>query len=316
MMRLTQATALRQAQRPAMLDHRMTYRKVMIDGLRIAYREAGPPGAPTLLLLHGVPSSSRMYDRLMRRLRDSFHVVALDYPGFGNSAAPDPVRFDYSFDHLAQLVARFTDALDLHSFTLFMQDYGAPVGMRLAMARPQAIEGLIFQNGNIYEEGLGAMWARRRALWLDPATHVVDVMQQHMSLAVTRGRHLGDDPDAEAYDPDLWADEWAFLQRPRQMEIQLSLIMDYRHNVDAYPRWQAWLRHHQPRTLVLWGRHDLAFTVAGADAFARDLPEAEIHLLDAGHFAMDTRLGEVAGLTRCFLSRLHGVGAEGRVGQC
>lgn len=315
-MRMTQAMLAPQRWAGPGVGHRMAYREVIIDGLPIAYREAGPPGAPTLLLLHGVPSSSRMYDRLMRRLRDSFHVVALDYPGFGNSAAPDTARFDHSFDNLARLVARFTDALDLPRYTLFMQDYGAPVGMRLAMARPQAIEGLIFQNGNIYEEGLGEMWAKRRALWLDPAAHAAEVMQAHLSLAVTRGRHLGSDPDVEAYDPDLWADEWAFLQRPRQIEIQLSLIMDYRHNLDAYPRWQAWLRAHQPPTLVLWGKHDLAFTVAGADAFAHDLPEAEIHLLDAGHFAMDTRLGEVAGLTRRFLARLHGVGADLQAGRC
>jgi len=284
----------------------LAYREVIVDGLRIVYREAGPAGAPTVLMLHGVPSSSRMYDGLCRRLRDRFHVVALDYPGFGNSDAPLPADFAYRFENLAEMVARFTDALGLHQYTLFMQDYGAPIGMRLALRRPAAVEALIFQNGNVYAEGLGPIWESRRAYWLDRSAHEAAVRTEHLALEVTRGRHIGSDPNIEAYDPDLWGDELAYLHRPGIADLQLELIYDYRSNIECYPAWQAWLRLHRPPTLVIWKRYDLAFTEAGARAFARDLPKADIHVIDAGHFAMDTQLEQVAHLTRGFLDRVAG----------
>jgi pimeloyl-ACP methyl ester carboxylesterase len=279
----------------------VAYRNVTIDGVRIAYREVGIARKPAVLLLHGVPSSSRMYDGLMRQLGDQFHLIALDYPGFGNSESPDTECFAYTFDHLADVVVRFTDVLKLDQYILFMQNYGAPVGMRVAVARPGAVIGMIFQNGNVYEEGLGPVWARRRLYWADRSAHEDEVRDGQLSLAVTRGRHLGDDPNIEAYDPDLWQDELAFLNRPGEAGIQTELIYDYRNNIASYPVWQAWLREHQLPTLVIWGKHDLAFTVAGARAFQRDLPNATIEILDAGHFAMDTRLDEVVALTRAFL---------------
>jgi pimeloyl-ACP methyl ester carboxylesterase len=299
---------------------KVTYRNVTVDGVSVAYREAGSKQRPTVLLLHGVPSSSRMYDGLMRQLGDRYHMLAPDYPGFGNSDAPDAAAFEYSFDHLADIVQKFTDALGVDRYVLFMQDYGAPVGMRMAVARPQAICALIFQNGNIYEESLGAIWEKRKAFWLDRATHEQEIVDAQLSLALTRQRHLGDDPDVEAYDPDLWRDELAYLHRPGEDRIQSALIYDYRTNTASYPVWQAWLRTHQPRTLVLWGTHDLAFTVAGALAFRRDVPDAEINLLDAGHFAMDTHLDEVTRLTARFLGRSSlrcskratGISSEGR----
>lgn len=275
----------------------IAYRNVNIDGVSIAYREAGTPDRPTLLLLHGVPSSSRMYDGLMRKLGDRYHLIAPDYPGFGNSEAPAPAAFAYTFEHLSQVVQKFTDALGVKRYVLFMQDYGAPVGMRLAMARPAAVQGMIFQNGNVYEEGLGAMWATRQPFWQDRATHEQKVIAAHLSLTVTRARHIGTDPQVEAYDPDLWMDEYAYLNRPGQGAIQAELIYDYQHNLAAYPVWQQWLAEHQLPTLVLWGKHDPAFIVPGALAFRRSLPKAQIEILDAGHFAMDTRLDQVAALT-------------------
>jgi pimeloyl-ACP methyl ester carboxylesterase len=295
----------------------VAYRSVLIDGVRIAYRESGQKGQPAVLLLHGVPSSSRMYDGLMRLLGDSYHLVAPDYPGFGNSDAPDPADFRYTFDHLSEVMQKFTDALGVDRYVLFMQDYGAPVGMRMAVLRPQAPCALVFQNGNLYEEGMGAIWQKRRAFWADRSAHEQDIVGAHLSLALTRQRHIGDDPDVEAYDPDLWQDELDYLHRPGQAQIQSDLIYDYQSNVASYPAWQAWLRTNQPRTLVLWGTHDLAFTVAGARAFRRDVPGAEIHLLDAGHFAMDTRLDDVAQLTGRFLGSLpksckeRGAGSDG-----
>lgn len=282
----------------------MTYRTIEIDGSKIAYREIGAHDKPAILLLHGVPSSSRMYDDLMRRLGNEYHLVAPDYPGFGNSEAPSPQDYTYTFDHLAETIIKLTDALKLDRYVLFMQDYGAPVGMRVATTRPQSVIGTIFQNGNVYEEGLGPMWEERKAFWNNRGELQAEVVKQHQSLAVTRARHLGTDPDIEAYNPDLWMDEYAYLNRPGQDQIQSDLIFDYQNNIAAYPIWQSWLREHKPLTLVMWGKYDPAFTVAGADAFKKDLPEADIHILDAGHFAMDTKLDEVASFTRAYMARL------------
>lgn len=282
----------------------IAYRSVDIDGVSVFYREAGDRKAPAVLLLHGVPSSSRMYDALMRRLADRYYLVAPDYPGFGHSGAPSPAQFSYTFDHLATVVGKFTEAVSLHKYVLLMQDYGGPVGMRLATARPGAVTAMVFQNANVYAEGLGPVWEQRKAFWAERGAHEAKVQAAHLSLDVTRARHLGNDPDREAYDPDLWTDELAFLNRPGEAAIQSQLIYDYQTNLAAYPSWQAWLRQHALPTLVMWGRYDQAFTVPGALAFRRDLPDAEIHILDAGHFAMDTRLSEVEALTRSFLSRL------------
>lgn len=282
----------------------LRYHSVSIDGVSIAYREVGRSDQPTVLLLHGVPSSSRMYDGLMRLLGNDYHLVALDYPGFGNSDALPPERFTYTFDHLAEIVGKFVDTLGIDKFVLFMQDYGAPIGMRLALARPAAVRAMVFQNGNVYEAGLGPVWSERRAYWADRAAHEDEVRRGLQSLEVTRQRHLGDDPDLGAYNPDLWQDELAFLRRPGQAAIQAELVYDYRTNLAAYPAWQAWLKQHQLPTLVLWGRYDLTFPPAGAWAFRADLPNANIVILDAGHFAMDTRLDDVATLTRQFLLSL------------
>lgn len=282
----------------------IAYRTVEIDGISIAYREAGSRDKPTVLFLHGLPSSSRMYDGLMKKLGDQYHLIAPDYPGFGNSDAPNPERFAYTFDNLAKVMQKFNDVIGLRHYVLFMQDYGVPVGMRMAMARPDAVDALVFQNGNVYEDGLGALWEKRKPFWENRSAHEKEVIAAHQSVAVTRARHIGSDPDTEAYDPDLWMDEYAYLNRPGQARIQADLIFDYQHNLAAYPAWQAWLRQRQLPTLVIWGKHDLAFTVPGAMAFRRDNPSAEIHILDGGHFVMDTRLDEVAMLTRIFLSKL------------
>jgi pimeloyl-ACP methyl ester carboxylesterase len=282
----------------------MFYRSVNIDGLKIAYRETGSTEKPAILLLHGVPSSSRMYDGLMQKLGDRYHLIAPDYPGFGNSDAPPPKDFAYTFDNLAEIMLKFTDSIHMNRYVLFMQDYGAPVGMRLAIARPSAIQGTIFQNGNVYSEGLGPMWESRKAFWSNRAAHEQEVRKGHLSLELTRARHLGGDPDVEAYDPDLWMDEFAYLNRPGQAEIQSELIYDYQNNIASYPLWQKWLRDHQLPALVIWGKYDLAFTPPGAEAFKRDLPDAQISILNAGHFAMDTHLGEVAELTADFVEKI------------
>ena len=289
---------------PRSKDATMVYGSVEIEGVRIAYREAGSPDRPTIFLLHGVPSWSRMYDGLMRRLAHAYHLVALDYPGFGNSDAPSPSEFRYTFDRLAEMAAQFADTLGLGRYVLFMQDYGAPVGMRLAEARPDAVVATIFQNGNVYDEGLGPIWARRRAYWADRQSLEAEVIRMHLSVEVTRGRHIGSDPDIAAYDPDLWMDEVAYLNRPGIGAIQAELIFDYQHNFPMYPGWQQWLRSHQRPALVLWGKYDQAFIEEGAQAFRRDLPDATITILDAGHFAMDTRLDSIVEAVSGFMKNV------------
>jgi len=277
------------------------YRTAQIDGLTIFYREAGPPDAPTLVLLHGLPSSSRMFEPLFARLSDHCHLVAPDYPGFGHSDWPDPKQFAYTFDHLAEIINRFTEALALSRYTLYLQDYGGPVGFRMALAHPERIEGLIVQNAVAHNEGLGAIWKPRRAFWADRASNESTLRTNLLSLATTRTRHIGNDPKAERYDPDLWTDEFAFLSQPGQADIQSDLFYDYRTNVDAYPTWQAWMIEKRPRLQVIWGKHDPSFDLSEPEAYRREVPNAQVHVLDAGHFALDTAADEIAALVRGFL---------------
>lgn len=280
-----------------------TYATTRVDGLAVFHREAGAADAPVILMLHGFPSSSRMYAPLLERLADRYRLVAPDLPGFGHSDAPDPARFGYTFDRLADVIAGFVRARDLRRYVLFVQDHGGPVGMRLAQAMPARVAGLIVQNAVCHEEGLGPLWETRRAFWRDRAAHEAALRANFFSPEATRLRHVGRSPHPERYDPDLWTDELAFLARPGQYDIQADLFHDYQSNVAAYPQWQAWLRAHRPPTLVVWGRHDPSFDVAGAHAYARDVPDAEIHLLDAGHFALDEAADEIAQLTRDFMRR-------------
>jgi pimeloyl-ACP methyl ester carboxylesterase len=277
------------------------YRTVKVDELSIFYREAGAREAETLLLLHGLPSSSRMFEPLLHRLADQFHLLAPDYPGFGHSDWPDPAQFAYTFDHLAAIIERFTQVLALRQYSLYMQDYGGPVGFRLALAHPQRIRRLIMQNAVAHDSGLGANWATRRAFWADRAAHEAALRTNLLSLATTRARHVGTDPQPERYDPDLWTDEFAFLSRPGQADIQTELFYDYRSNVASYPAWQDWLRRTQPPLLVVWGKYDTSFTLSEPLAYQRDVPSAQLQILEAGHFALDTAADAIAGHVRAFM---------------
>lgn len=278
-----------------------TYRTVQVDGLSIFYREAGPLNAPTILLLHGLPSSSRMFEPLLARLAGRYHLIAPDYPGFGHSSAPDPKAFAYTFDHLATVVDHFTQALGLTKYTLYLQDYGGPVGFRLALAHPERVQALIIQNAVMHNAGLvEASWKGRRAFWADRPAHEQAFRANLISLEGTRSRHLGHDPHPERYDPDLWTDELAFLRQPGQADIQSDLFYDYRTNVAAYPIWQAWLQKTQPKLLVVWGKYDPSFGVAEPEALRKDVPGARVHLLEAGHFALDTAADQVAALIAGF----------------
>ncbi|HEY2466509.1 MAG TPA: alpha/beta hydrolase [Terracidiphilus sp.] len=284
------------------MESRINYRTVKVDGLNIFYREAGPKNAPTVLLLHGLPSSSRMFQPLLARLADKYHLVAPDYPGFGHSDWPDPKQFDYTFDHIARIIDDFSQTLGLGRYSLYMQDYGGPVGFRMVLAHPERVEALIVQDAVAHNEGLGANWKTRRAFWADRAAQDEALRKNLLSMAATKTRHVGDDPNVELYDPDLWTDEYAFLNSPGQAQIQSDLFYDYRTNVDAYPKWQAWMQKTQPRLLVLWGKHDLSFDRGEPERYRRDVPNAEVHLLNAGHFALDTKADDIAVIVRSFLN--------------
>ncbi|ACL62619.1 alpha/beta fold hydrolase [Methylobacterium nodulans] len=277
-----------------------TYHRTEVDGVSIFYREAGPKDAPTIVLLHGYPSSSRMYDPLLPLLADRYHLIAPDYPGFGHSDAPPPSQYCYTFDHLAETTHNLLTKLGVGQYVLFMQDYGGPVGFRIALAHPEQVRALIVQNANAYAEGLGVKWKGIADYWRDPAAHPGQ-LDAFTSLEGAKQRHLGNSPNVERYSPDTWMDEYAMLSRPGSREIQGALFYDYRTNVASYPAWQAWMREHKPPTLVIWGRYDPSFIVPGAEAYKRDLPDAEIRILDAGHFALDEQADEVARLTRDFL---------------
>ena len=283
------------------MENPTLYRTMRIDGLSIFYREAGPKDAPTLLLLHGLPSSSRMFEPLFARLSDSFHLVAPDYPGFGHSDWPDPKKFAYTFDHIAEIMDHFTEALGLSRYALYMQDYGGPVGFRMILAHPERAQALIVQDAVAHNTGLGENWKTRRAFWADRAANEGALRTNLLSLGAAKARHAGNDPNVERHDPDLWTDEFYFLNQPGQADIQSDLFYDYRTNVDAYPKWQAWMREKQPHLLLIWGKYESSFDPSEPEAYRRDVPKAEVHIVDGGHFALDTAADEIAALVRKFV---------------
>jgi pimeloyl-ACP methyl ester carboxylesterase len=279
-----------------------TYHRTTIDGFSMFYREAGPKDAPTIVLLHGFPSSSREFDTLIPLLATHYHLIAPDFPGFGHSDAPAPSSYTYTFDHLAETTSHLLEQLGIARYSFYLHDYGGPVGFRIILAHPERLQTLIIQNANAYQEGLGAKWTGIAQYWTDRAAHP-EVVDTFMSFAATEQRHTAGTAHPERYNPDSWTDEFAHLSKPGQHDIQADLLYDYRTNVASYPAWQAWLRAHKPQTLVVWGRNDPSFIAAGAEAFRRDLPDAEIHLLDAGHFAFDEQTDEIARLMLAFLAK-------------
>ncbi len=278
-----------------------TYRRRTVDGVGVFYREAGPKDAPTIVLLHGFPSSSREFDALIPLLATRYHLIAPDFPGFGQSEAPLPSLYAYTFDNLARTIDGLLDRLQISEYTFYLHDYGGPVGFRIVAMHPERLRALVIQNANAYREGLGAKWAGIAQYWADPNAHP-EVFDAFVSFSATEQRHTLGTSHPERYNPDTWTDEFAHLLKPGQREIQASLLYDYRTNVASYPAWQAWLREHKPPTLVVWGGNDPSFIAAGAEMFKRDLPDAEIHLLDAGHFALDEKNDEIASLILAFLA--------------
>jgi pimeloyl-ACP methyl ester carboxylesterase len=255
-----------------------------------------------------------MFEPLFARLSDRYHLIAPDYPGFGHSDWPDPKKFAYTFDHHAEIMNHFTEALGLSRYTLYMQDYGGPVGFRMALTHPERIEALIVQDAVAHNEGLGANWKTRRAFWADRTANESALRANLLSLETTRSRHVGNDPNVERHDPDLWTDEFYFLNRPGQAEIQSDLFYDYRTNVDSYPKWQEWMREKQPRLLVIWGKYELSFDSGEPERFRKDVPNAEVHVVDGGHFAIDTAADKIAELVANFIAGSHSESRPQRAG--
>jgi len=281
----------------------ITYRTVSVDGLKVFYREAGDATAPAVLLLHGFPTSSHMFRDLIPALADRYRVVAPDLPGFGFSDAPDRSGFKYTFDRLADVIERFTEVVGLGRYALYVFDYGAPVGFRLAVRHPERITALISQNGNAYVEGLSEGWNPIQAYWKDPSEQNRAALRAFLQPEATQWQYTHGVSQPERLSPDAWTLDSALLARPGNDEIQLDLFGDYQSNVALYPTFQNYIRSERPPLLAVWGKNDPFFLPAGADAFQRDNPDAEVHLLDAGHFALESQGPEIAAIIRSFLAR-------------
>jgi pimeloyl-ACP methyl ester carboxylesterase len=293
------ATGSQAAKPPVVTYHRTK----TVDGIKIFYREAGPKGAPVVLLLHGFPTSSHMFRNLIPELADRYHVIAPDYPGYGQSDMPDRDKFTYTFDRYGELVDGLLDQLGITSFAMYVMDYGAPVGWRLALKHPERVTALIVQNGNAYEEGLKEFWDPIKAYWSDHSQEHRQALYKLVTPEITKFQYTDGVSDVTRVAPDNWVHDQALLDRPGNAEIQMDLFYDYRTNLPLYPQVQAWLRKHQPPTLIVWGKNDKIFPPDGAYPYKRDLPKVEFHLIDTGHFALEDKADEMVPLIRDFLNR-------------
>jgi pimeloyl-ACP methyl ester carboxylesterase len=281
------------------------HKTVKVGDLDIFYREAGSEDAPSLLLLHGFPTSSQMFRMLIPALADRYHLIAPDYPGFGHSTMPSRDTFEYTFDNIATVMDEFTQKLGLGNYALYVQDYGAPVGYRLAAAHPERVTAIVVQNGNAYDEGLESdFWAPFKVYWNDPHSKPKrDALREALTFDATKWQYMHGVANPELVSPDGPAHDQFLLDRPQNDEIQLDMFLSYGSNPPLYPTWQAYFREHQPPMLIVWGKHDTIFPPAGAEPYKRDLKTLEFHLLDAGHFALETNGDEIADLMRAFLGK-------------
>ena len=280
------------------------HKTIEVDGLEIFYREAGLDKAPTILLLHGFPTSSHMFRNLIPALSDKFHLVAPDYPGFGNSSMPKVDEFDYTFDHFAEIIDSFIEKLGLKTYSLYVMDYGAPVGYRIAAKHPERVESLIVQNGNAYEEGLMEFWDPIKAYWKEKSKENADVLKNNLlTIEATKWQYTNGVRDPETIAPDNWFHDQYLMDRPGNKDIQLQMFYDYGSNPPLYPEWQAYFREYQPPTLIVWGKNDYIFPAEGAHPYKRDLKNVEFHLLDTGHFALEEDGDFIAGVIRDFLEK-------------
>jgi pimeloyl-ACP methyl ester carboxylesterase len=279
------------------------YRTENVDGTDIFYREAGPEDGPVVVLMHGFPTSSHMFRNLIPLLADRYHVIAPDYPGFGESAAPDHNKFKYTFAHITELMDGLLQKKSIGRYVLYSMDYGGPVSYRLALLHPERVSGLIIQNGNAYDEGLREFWDPIKAYWKDGSPEHREALSKLLTLPTTKFQYTDGMSDVTRIDPDNWGHDQALLDRPGQKDIQLDLFYDYRTNVQLYPKFQEFFRQKKPPTIIVWGKNDKIFPPDGATPYLRDLPDAELHLIDSGHFALEDHLDEMAPLIRTFLDK-------------
>lgn len=279
------------------------HKTIEVDGLDIFYREAGPKYAPTILLLHGFPTSSHMFRNLIPALSDRFHVIAPDYPGFGNSSMPSVKEFDYTFDNLAEVMETFVQKVGLKTYSLYLMDYGAPIGFRLAVSHPEKVETLIVQNGNAYEEGLRDFWKPFRVYWKDRTTMNAEPLKGFLNIGATKWQYTHGVRNEKSISPDNWLIDQYLLDRPGNNDIQLQLFYSYGSNPPLYPKWQAYLREYQPPTLLVWGQNDQIFPAEGAHPYKRDVTNLEFHLLNTGHFALEEDGDVIAQHIRRFLDK-------------
>lgn len=284
-------------------NNQTLHKSVKIDGLDIFYREAGPKDAPTIILLHGFPTSSHMFRNLIPELSDKYHVIAPDYPGYGFSSMPTVDEFDYSFDNLAVVVEKFINKLGIENYSLYLQDYGAPVGFRIAAKNPEKVDALIIQNGNAYEEGLREFWIPLKAYWKDRSEVNAQPLKGFLTLDTTKWQYTHGVRNVETISPDNWGHVQPLLDRPGNQEIQLALFYSYGSNPPLYPAWQAYLRKHQPPTLIVWGKNDHIFPAEGAYPYKRDLKNIDFNLLDTGHFALEEDLYVIANHIDIFMQK-------------
>jgi pimeloyl-ACP methyl ester carboxylesterase len=291
----------------------LKYGALNVEGLNIAYREAGDPANSKLVLLHGFPASSHQYRNLIPSLADRFHIIAPDYPGFGNSDMPDPAGFSYTFDRLSEIMEKFLKAKGFDRYGLFMQDYGGPVGFRIVTRHPEALEWLIIQNTNAYEVGFTEAWGGlRNALWKKRTTEAEQGVAGLLAFDTIKTVYLHGHKHPELISPDNWNIDFCFMERPNARQVQMDLFYDYRTNVTLYPQWQKFLREKQPRTLIFWGQDDIFFTPEGGEAYLKDLPRAEMHRLDSGHFAVEDSLNEIVGNIKRFYEEHVSSGLSGK----
>ncbi|XYI03978.1 alpha/beta fold hydrolase [Sorangium sp. So ce1128] len=279
------------------------YRKANVEGVNVFYREGGPANGPVVLLLHGFPTSSHMFRNLLPHLADRYRVIAPDYPGFGQSDAPNRDKFAYTFGHYCDIVDGLLAQLNVSKYAMYVMDYGAPVGYRLALKHPERVSGLIVQNGNAYEEGLREFWDPIKKYWSDGSVQTREALSSLVTLDTTKFQYTDGVKDLSRVSPDNWVIDQAGLDRPGNKDIQLDLFYDYRTNVPLYPQFQAFFRERKPPTLIVWGKNDKIFPAEGAHPYLRDLPKAEVHLLDTGHFALEDKLEVMAPMIRSFLDR-------------
>jgi len=296
--------------KPMMVGGRVRYETERIDGMEIFYREAGTPGQPQLVLLHGFPTSSHMFRDLIRELGDDFHIIAPDFPGYGMSSAPAHDEYEYTFDNLAAVVNELLERKGFDNYVLYVMDYGAPVGYRIATTHPDRVAGFVVQNGNAYVEGLSDFWDPIKAYWASGGQEERDALRAFLTIDATKWQYLTGVRNAEVISPDNWQVVQPLLDRPGNQEIQLDLFYDYRTNPELYPQWQAYFRQYQPPMLIAWGANDPIFPESGAHPYLRDLPNAELHVLDTGHFALEEDGELIASLIRDFIRRHSSATAE------